>query len=259
MVSARLVFLFLLGSAFVADATLMQQRHGAHHTARRHIQKSMVLKKFGTALAQENKKNATPASLAQTKGAGWDKDADDEDDTKKASSKAAPSTPPLIGKLKGMLGELKERRENVVHLETTLKQLESMLQESKRMHSVASTEKAQATYLKQVKDTQQIYKNTFVLYEQSREEASDAARKLSSEMNAAKEVEESILGEAKTQLKHYENFPVHNVLDDDEDDDASASKHSKGSFLAKKADATEADDDADDDDKDDKDDDADDQ
>lgn len=256
MASSRVLFmLLLLVSTFLAEAatsTNKQRKSSArHHASAKHIQKSLLLKSFGHSTNPEaQKKNATAALTQTTPGAAWDKD-EDEDDTKD-SKPLHSSAPPLISKLKTMFGELKERRDNVVHLETTLKSLESMLQESKRMHHLASDDTAKSTYSKQVKNTQKIYQDTFVLYQQSREEASRTARELTSEMNSAKEVEDAILAEAKVQLKHYENAPMENVLDED----AATTKHSKGSFLAKKEDDNSEDDDSEDDDRKDDDDDS---
>lgn len=182
---------------------------------------------------------------AAPKPAGKEEAASDDGEEEKA---AAPQVSPLVGKLRSFLGELVERRENVVHLEDTLKQEGKMLRESRKMAQVATTKKGKRTYEKQVTDSQKIYKDTFDLYLQSRSEAQTAATDLAAEMQKAKEVEDEIIAEANKQLKHYEAGHMRSALedsDDDDDDDSAAPK--RQALLARGAKAEEEDDDDDDD------------
>lgn len=130
-----------------------------------------------------------------------------------------------------------------------------MLLESKKMQHVATTKKGKSTYEAQVKKSEEIYKNTFDLYMQSREEAKTAAKELAAEMQKAKDVENEIISEASQQLKHYDAGHVRSALedsDDDDDDDADASPKAKRQSLLAHSHST--DDDKDDDSSDDSDD-----
>lgn len=253
MAAARLVFLLLLASASLLEAVHLGAHKGKSHKGKagiRHNGRALILKRLGH-LTPGGKGNETALitpsepTLATT--------VEDAEDI--AEDPAPGQTPPLLGKLKTILMELKERRENGMHLEASLKQLDGMLKESRKMHRVASTKKGQSTYLKQVKETEDIYKSTYELYTQSRAEASSAAKELASEMKQAQDLEDQIISEAKTQLKHYAESHVKSALDNedsDDDDDVVLAKH-EGSLLSKKlvsgkADSEEEDDDDDDDD-----------
>merc|ERR1719395_218758 len=98
---------------------------------------------------------------------------------------AAGSVPPLIAKLQGILAELKERRDNIHHLEETKSQEEQMLQESKQMHQLASTRKGKKTFEQQLKNSEQNYQNTVSMLQDSENEARASAQALLDEMRTA--------------------------------------------------------------------------
>lgn len=109
--------------------------------------------------------------------------------------------PPLISKLKAIFGELKERRENIKHLERTLAQEKTMLEEGRHMLQLATTKKGKHTFEHQVQSSEQIYKDTASLLAESRKEAMAAAQSLEKEMEKAREVGTDIITEARDQLK----------------------------------------------------------
>lgn len=111
------------------------------------------------------------------------------------------SVPPLISKLKAILGELKERRENIQRLEKSLAQEKSMLEEGRHMLSLATTKKGKRTFEHQVQSSEQIYKDTASLLADSKAEALSAATSLIKEMDKARELGTDIITEAHDQLK----------------------------------------------------------
>lgn len=256
MVSARLVVLLLLASASLLEASQLSAHKGKSHKGKRH---NVVLKRLGQLTPAGKGGNPQTALIATSEPAGSATVADVDDDAPEGTAAedydVPGQSPPLLGKLKTILMELKERRENGMHLEASLKQLDGMIKESRKMHRVASTKKGKSTYLKQAKDTEEIYRNTYELYTSSRAEASGAAKELESEMKQAQIVEDQIIEEAKTQLKHYAESQVKSALDKS-DDDGDDAKHEEGSFLSKKTvSGKTADDDKDDDEEEDDDDD----
>ena len=119
-----------------------------------------------------------------------------ESDNEDGGEVKAGSTPPLITKLTGILAELKERRDNIQHLEKTATQEKTMLEESKQMHQLASTKKGKRTFERQLHDSEQIYKDTTSMLQDSREEANSAAKALLDEMQKAQALIKKINVEA---------------------------------------------------------------
>lgn len=131
--------------------------------------------------------------------------------------------PPLISKLKGILGELKERRDNIKHLERTLGQEKAMLEEGKHMLSLATTKKGRRTFEAQVQSSEQIVKDTAGLLAEGRKEALAAAQGLIKEMADAQQIGTSIINEARGQLNYIEGGaapahpPAHKAQEGDDD------------------------------------------
>lgn len=123
------------------------------------------------------------------------------DDDSDAPKDAPNGSPPLIGKLRGILVELKERKDNIQHLEKTLAQEKAMLDEGKQMLQLATTKKGKRTFGRQVQNSEQIYKDTSGLLADSRNEAKSAAQNLIKEMEDAREIESDIISEARGQLR----------------------------------------------------------
>lgn len=143
------------------------------------------------------KKTASLLASSQTVADALSATAKDEDTPK--------GVPPLISKLKGILAELKERRDNIKHLEKTLAQEKTMLQEGQHMFKLATTKKGKHTFERQVQSSEQIVKDTAGLLADGRKEALAAAQGLIKEMEDAQELGSSIITEAKGQLNYLED------------------------------------------------------
>lgn len=136
--------------------------------------------------------------------------------------------PPLILKLQGILTELKERRDNIQHLQKTEAQEKEMLAESKQMHSLASTRKGKKTFEKQLRDSEQNYKNTVSMLQDSKNEAQNAAKALLDEMQTAQTLIKKINDEARNmqddlssgKLQAKKADKAEDSEEDDEDEDS---------------------------------------
>jgi len=113
----------------------------------------------------------------------------------------AGQTAPLIKKLEVILAELKERRDHIHHLENTVTQEKTMLEESRQMHSLASTKKGKMTFDRQVKNSERIFQDTTNMLKDSRDEATAASQALLIEMSQAKRLIQKIQYEAKALQK----------------------------------------------------------
>eukprot|EP00746_Dinoflagellata_sp_MGD_P160553 gnl/MRDRNA2_/MRDRNA2_87376_c0_seq1.p1 gnl/MRDRNA2_/MRDRNA2_87376_c0~~gnl/MRDRNA2_/MRDRNA2_87376_c0_seq1.p1 ORF type:complete len:228 (+),score=76.48 gnl/MRDRNA2_/MRDRNA2_87376_c0_seq1:95-778(+) len=130
--------------------------------------------------------------------------------------------PPLIKKLEIILAELKERRDNIKHLEVTVAQEKTMLEEGRQMHSAASTRRGKATFEQQVKNSEQIFKDTTNMLSASREEAASASKALLSEMAQSKKLIQKIQSEARAlqkDLDHDSMVPAKSKTAEDDADD----------------------------------------
>merc|ERR1719420_305588 len=76
-----------------------------------------------------------------------------------------------------------------------------MLEESKEMHSLASTKKGKRTFEKQLHNSEQIYKDTSLMLQDSRDEANSAAKALLAEMHQAQDLIKKINTEASNLQK----------------------------------------------------------
>jgi len=145
----------------------------------------------------------------------------DEGDDAKPGQK-----PPLIKKLEIILAELKERRDNIQHLEVTAAQERKMLDEGRQMHSLASTKKGKSTFDKQVKNSEEIFQDTTNMLVASKEEASSASKALLSEMAQSKKLIQKIQSEALALQKDLHHNSVSTMpakskkAEDDDDDEA---------------------------------------
>merc|ERR1719440_1128158 len=80
-----------------------------------------------------------------------------------------------------------------------------MLEESREMHSLASTKKGKRTFEKQLHNSEQIYKDTSLMLQDSRDEANSAAHALLAEMHQAQDLIKKINSEAGNLQKDLTN------------------------------------------------------